>query len=151
MIKEQLLYDNTEESVLLSLARTNTLPLNWRKRFQQNEEDRNTICPLCSEEEETLTHFLLLCQELMNIRRKYDYWEEINNKEMLRRMLECWKKINDKSIESTYLKTRTMNPCTSKFWSNWSRWMQYTPIGENPQALWNSICEKLGRYNELNN
>ena len=87
MIKEQLLYDNTEESVLLSLARTNTLPLNWRKRFQQNEEDRNTICPLCSEEEETLTHFLLLCQELMNIRIKYDYWEEINNKEMLRRML----------------------------------------------------------------
>ena len=96
--EEELLYDNTEESVLLFRARTNTLPLNWRKRFQQNDENESTLCPLCSREEETLAHFLLSCQELMSVRRKYECQNENNSEEILRKILCFNLKIEGRTI-----------------------------------------------------
>jgi len=47
-------------------ARSNTLPLNARS-FKWND-DRSTTCPLCSNGEEDLKHFLFTCTSLQNIR-----------------------------------------------------------------------------------
>lgn len=64
--KDETIYDNTIASTLLYKARSNTLQLNDRKRFIEE----STNCPLCNEEYEDMTHFILVCQELSEVRRK---------------------------------------------------------------------------------
>ena len=67
-IKEENIYDNTFKSRLLFRCRTNSLQLNWRKRFNGGEEK----CEVCLQgESETLQHFLLYCEGLKDIRTKY--------------------------------------------------------------------------------
>ena len=61
---EENLYGNNQESMILFRARTNTLDLQWRKKFT----NETIICQLCKEEEETLEHFLLDCKQLNYIR-----------------------------------------------------------------------------------
>ena len=56
-IKEENIYTNSYASNLLFRCRTNTLILNDRNRFK-NED---TSCPCCSHNIEDLTHFLLYC------------------------------------------------------------------------------------------
>ena len=63
-IKEDNIYDNTQGSVVLFQARTDTLPLKARKRFTKED----TKCPLCEAENENLEHFLLKCPELSETR-----------------------------------------------------------------------------------
>ena len=63
-IKEETIYDNTPASVVLFQARTNSLPLEDRKRHESKE----TTCRLCGEETEDLGHFILSCTKLSEIR-----------------------------------------------------------------------------------
>ena len=63
-IKEETIYDNTPASVVLFQARTNSLPLEDRKRHESKE----TTCRLCGEETEDLGHFILICTKLSEIR-----------------------------------------------------------------------------------
>ena len=67
IIREEPMYDNTHGSMLLFRARTNSLPLNWRKRFVSEE----VLCQICWEEEETLNHFLRRCPGLERIRTQH--------------------------------------------------------------------------------
>ena len=49
-------------------CQTNTLKLNWRRRYQGGE----VRCPLCGKwEEETLDHFLRQCNGLRHIRARH--------------------------------------------------------------------------------
>ena len=48
-------------------ARSNTLDLGWRNRNSNSDK----ICKLCNLEIETLTHFLLNCHKLHDIRNSY--------------------------------------------------------------------------------
>ena len=65
--EESRLYSNDFRSQLLFKMRSNTLNLNWRKRFQ-NED---TGCSLCRQGEESLEHFLITCREYGNIRNEF--------------------------------------------------------------------------------
>ena len=65
-IKEETCYDNKPESIIWFKARTNSLPLNDRKRHTSGE----TGCQMCGEEVEDLTHFLLFCREYNEDRKK---------------------------------------------------------------------------------
>ena len=56
-IKEDPIYDNTPASIVLFQARSNTLPLEARKR-----DDKE--CKLCGKDEENQHHFLLECEKL---------------------------------------------------------------------------------------
>lgn len=67
-IKEETFYDNTEKSVLLFKARSNTLKLGWRNKY----EGGNIICKLCGDGEETMLHFLKMCKTLKDVRVKHD-------------------------------------------------------------------------------
>ena len=62
-IKEETIYDNTPASVVLFQARTNSLPLEDRKRHESKE----STCRLCGEETEDLGHFILSCTKLSEI------------------------------------------------------------------------------------
>ena len=64
-IKEESWVDNTLGSKLILRARTNSLTLNWRNRFQNKSEQ----CPCCEYEKETLEHFLLDCETYSDIRQ----------------------------------------------------------------------------------
>ena len=66
-IAEENFYFNTTESVILFKARTNTLKLGWRNRFEKGNVD----CKLCGAGEETLTHFLKECTGLQKLRHDY--------------------------------------------------------------------------------
>ena len=67
-IGQEDLYDNSYDSQLLFRARTNSLDLNWRKRFHGQTGE----CRLCeAEEEETLDHFLTRCAGLLEVRLEY--------------------------------------------------------------------------------
>ena len=66
-IEEARDYDNGYASVLLYKARSNTLPLNDRKRHQKKE----TKCEMCEAPLEDLEHFLLDCPALEEERRKH--------------------------------------------------------------------------------
>ena len=71
-IKEEIMYDNSFESTLLFRCRSNTIKLNWRNRF----EGGDIQCRACnSGEEETLEHFLIRCEGLSNVRRRYGVQE----------------------------------------------------------------------------
>ena len=65
--EEEKLYGNGLDSAILFRARTNTLDLQWRKKFK-NED---TLCVLCRKEEETLEHFILTCENLNSVRSDY--------------------------------------------------------------------------------
>ena len=64
-IKEETVYDNTPASTILFRARTNTLPINERRKHV----NENTSCELCGAEVETIKHFLLFCPALTETRR----------------------------------------------------------------------------------
>ena len=67
-IRQEKHYDNSFESCLLFRARSNSLQLGWRKRF--NGED--TSCPVCNIGiEETLQHFVTGCAALEDLRIVY--------------------------------------------------------------------------------
>lgn len=66
MGQQDQIYDNKPSSITLFKCRTNTLPLNDRKRF----ENKATNCELCCEINETLPHFLLFCPAYVNERQK---------------------------------------------------------------------------------
>ena len=51
------IYDNTPASIVLFQARSNTLPLEARKRYDKE-------CKLCGKDEENQHHFLLECEKL---------------------------------------------------------------------------------------
>ena len=80
---EHQLYDNTEESIILYRARSNTLPLNWRNRFKTDASEDDQICPLCNDGIETLEHFLLVCENQMTIRNRYEIWSANSQDEKL--------------------------------------------------------------------
>ncbi|XP_043202706.1 uncharacterized protein LOC122370834 [Amphibalanus amphitrite] len=63
-IKEDDVYDNTPQSRILFQARTDTLPLNARKKFTKER----TNCALCEAENEDINHFLLECPVLNEVR-----------------------------------------------------------------------------------
>ncbi|KAF0287737.1 hypothetical protein FJT64_018174 [Amphibalanus amphitrite] len=65
-IKEDPIYDNTASSIILFQARSNTLPLETRKRHTGEE----TTCLLCGDGEEDQHHFLLECTKLAEERLK---------------------------------------------------------------------------------
>ncbi|CAL4164754.1 unnamed protein product [Meganyctiphanes norvegica] len=70
-IKVEQCYDNRLESIILFQARANTLELNKRKRYKQEDPK----CELCGYKEENLIHFLIECKEL----------EESRNKELIKK------------------------------------------------------------------
>lgn len=59
--EESSLYDNKPASTIFYKARTNTLPLNDRKRHNKEKDDKDTKCVICNEEIEDLYHFMLVC------------------------------------------------------------------------------------------
>ena len=65
VIREEQFYDNTEGAWLMFRARTNTLGLGWRKRFER-EDSVHCLCDVG--EEETLEHFIEQCERLKEIR-----------------------------------------------------------------------------------
>ena len=65
-IKEEKFYDNRESSKCLFQARTNTLPLNTKRRHTGGD----TKCELCNNENEDLIHFLIECKGLEHKRNK---------------------------------------------------------------------------------
>ena len=70
---EERIYNNSFGSVILFRGRTNTLKLNWSRRYQGLEVE----CPLCGEwEEETLDHFLRQCNGLRHIRARHGVRKE---------------------------------------------------------------------------
>ena len=70
-IGEMEIYDNSYDSILMYRARTNTLKLGWRNRF----EGGNVTCGLCGGEE-TLEHFLLECSRLREFREEGGFEEK---------------------------------------------------------------------------
>ena len=86
-IKEESWIDNTEETTLMTRARTNTLSLNWRNRYQGKSE----ACPYNDCDKETLEHFILECKGYENIRRKFNIPssnENENKEELLAQILQ---------------------------------------------------------------
>ena len=65
-IKEEKYYDNRESSKYLFLARSNTLPLNIKRKYTGGD----TKCELCNTENEDLVHFLINCKKLEHKRNK---------------------------------------------------------------------------------
>ena len=85
-IQEDPIYDNTPASVILFQARTNTLPLEDRKRH----ENKSTVCKLCQEETEDIEHFIMKCKKLTEprsqitaLQQPYGYRSEETLKEFL--------------------------------------------------------------------
>ena len=61
-------YDNSWGAVLLFRCRSNTLKLGWRERFLGGRLQ----CAMCDGgEEETLEHFLVECEGLRDVRRRW--------------------------------------------------------------------------------
>ena len=96
--EENHLYDNSEDSIILFRARTNTLPLNWRNIYKPNPIENEQICPVCKREIETLEHFLLKCEETMNIRQRHQIWEHENHNERLENILCFGKSVDGKKL-----------------------------------------------------
>ena len=67
-ITEEEFYDNTEKSILLFKATTNTLKLrDWYRHLGENTE-----CQICRNGEENLEHFLIECISLSQVREKIE-------------------------------------------------------------------------------
>jgi len=107
-IEEMEDYRNDFGSVLLFRCRTNTLRLNWRRRFDGGCQE----CEMCGEEVEDLVHFVMVCPELENVRCRYSQVsrknihvvlrfknrEETEVGEVLRYLMSLWKE-REKKIE----------------------------------------------------
>ena len=79
-IQEERIYNYSFGSVILFRCLTNTLKLNWRRRYQGREVE----CNLCGErEEETLDHFLRQCSGLRHKGARHGVREEDELVEML--------------------------------------------------------------------
>lgn len=76
---EYEIYDNTYASEILFQARSNTIRLNWRNRFR-NEQ---TKCQMCEEENEDLEHFLLYCPALRDVRGKVTTLQQPYNRNIM--------------------------------------------------------------------
>ena len=59
-VKQEKVYDNRNASVLLFLARTDSLKLNYERRHSGGD----TKCSLCKVENENAVHFIMKCQNL---------------------------------------------------------------------------------------
>lgn len=71
-IREDDIYDNTWDSVLMFRARSNSLGLGWRNRFSGG----GTVCQLCDmNEDETLYHFVVQCGHYERLRHEYGMQE----------------------------------------------------------------------------
>ena len=92
-IKQEEIYDNKYESVLLFKARTGTLELNIEKRHKGED----TTCDLCRTGDETDIHFILECNKLDDKRDKkiIEKYKGKNKEETLGKML-----FNKKGIEN---------------------------------------------------
>ena len=71
---DEKIYENNEMSTLFMKVRTNSLELNGRVSFLN--ENKSKICKLCKKENETITYFILECEKLSHKRnneiiRKY--------------------------------------------------------------------------------
>ena len=78
-------------------ARSNTLDLGWRNRNSNSDK----ICKLCNLEIETLTHFLLNCHKLQDIRNSYaplQLPQPEDNLELLKEFLLLDNKFDEKPI-----------------------------------------------------
>ena len=98
-IKEETdIYDNTQGATLLFKSRTNTLPLEWRKIYTNN----NTTCKICGKDEETLEHFIIECDTLKQTRKQTKIYKEYtqNNKFTIDNILFPTENIQN-SIENT--------------------------------------------------
>lgn len=96
-IKEESWIDNTEETTLMTRARTNTLSLNWRNRYQGKSE----VCPYNDSDKETLEHFVLECRGYESIRRKFNILSsnENENKEELLAQILLFNVSNNKEMQ----------------------------------------------------
>ena len=73
------IYENSYNSVILYRARTNTLMLGWRNRFEGGQ----ISCGMCGAADETLEHFLVECEGLREVWDRYR--DFVGIKEMLGR------------------------------------------------------------------
>ena len=79
-IGDESLYANDEPSILLFRARTNTLDLSWRGEFV----GKRTDCRMCNKGEiETLSHFVIECDYLRDIRDRFDIDGEVGMERIL--------------------------------------------------------------------
>ena len=62
--REENIYRNDGPSVSLYRARANVMGLNDFNRHQREEIRRETLCGICGEEVEDLSHFMLRCKGL---------------------------------------------------------------------------------------
>ena len=103
-IKEDTTYDDTPESTILFQARTNSLPLEDRKRHSKEE----TSYRLCRTETENLEHFILNCKNLMNVRnnvRNLQRPHAENKLQIMRDFLfnnDMWEEDEEERKESLY-------------------------------------------------
>ena len=88
---EEKLFDNTFSSKILMEARSDSLELGWRKRFQGHD----TLCGVCKLEEETNYHFLCKCPKLEQKRRQINY---DNDDDLLKKLL-CFNKLDEQDID----------------------------------------------------
>ena len=94
--EEERLYGNGIDSAILFRARTNTLDLQWRKRFTNDD----TLCILCKREEETLDHFILRCEKLNSVRSEHipELRPQAENSEIIIKRLLLFQVESDESI-----------------------------------------------------
>jgi len=59
---DEKIYENNEMSTLFMKVRTNSLEVNGRVSFLN--DNKSKICKLCNKENETITHFILECEKL---------------------------------------------------------------------------------------
>ena len=122
-IKEDPIYDNTPASIVLFQARSNTLPLEARKR-----DDKE--CKLCGKDEENQHHFLLECEKLTEERLRLPRLQRPhpeNTNSVLRDFL-----FNDDNGEMEYnkeglyrlwrLRKRMMVTMSEGGWWTWTTW-----------------------------
>ena len=109
--KNEKVYDNNPNSKILFLCRTNTLRLNDRNRFT----NENTSCPLCKANPETLVHFLLDCPSYAHLRIKIinmQLPQKENKEDIIGELLFSDEGINEKKriiYEMWRLRERRMN------------------------------------------
>ena len=85
-IKENI-YFNNSESLLIFRIKTNTLPLNDRKRHVAED----TSCKLCNYECEDLQHFMIDCNSLQECRKNiFELQRPVNEKREGIRRIVLW-------------------------------------------------------------
>ena len=113
-IKEEKRIDNSLASMLWFRGRTNTMNLNIDNKYMKKG---STVCDLCEEEDEDMSHFLLRCKKLEKerdysfMKKKGDEDDEVilekiffgitdeeSIKEMLTKMLRKREKLREEKI-----------------------------------------------------